>query len=64
MMGHSAGLTFWYVGGAGMVGRIPMAAEIMEFTSWAAASMLRSRENCMVMEVDPWVLVEVMDSSP
>ena len=33
-------------------------------TSWAAASMFRSRENCSVMFVLPRVLDEVMESSP
>ena len=33
-------------------------------TSWAAASMLRSRANCRVMRVLPRVLVEVMESMP
>jgi len=64
MMGHSAGFTFSYVGGDGRTGRTPPAAEIMELTSCAAASMGRFRENCRVMDVDPWLLVDVMDSRP
>jgi hypothetical protein len=33
-------------------------------TSWAAASMERSRANCTVMRVEPSVLVELMESMP
>ena len=46
------------------LGLTPPAAEIMELTSCAAASMGRFRENCRVMDVDPWLLVDVMDSRP
>ena len=37
---------------------------IADCTSWAAASILRSRENCNVMRVVPWLLVEVIEFDP
>ena len=37
---------------------------IAAWTSWAAASMLRSSVNCSVMLVEPRALVEVMASRP
>ncbi len=65
MTGWSAGLTFWYDGGVGIVGGRSLAAfAIIEFTSWAAASMLRSRSNCSVMVVAPSVLDELSASRP
>jgi hypothetical protein len=33
-------------------------------TSWAAASMLRSRLNCRVIWVVDWLLVEVIELTP
>ena len=48
-----------------MVGGIWRAAPaIAELTSWAAASMSRSRLNWMVIEVEPWPLIEVIESMP
>src|SRR5205085_10962898 len=59
------GLTLRKEGGAGMVAGSWRAAEAMaEFTSCAAASMTRSRENCMVMRETPWPLTEVISSMP
>ena len=52
-------------GGVGMLGgSLRKAAEIADCTSCAAASILRSSENCKVIEVEPWALVEVIESSP
>ena len=39
-------------------------AAIAVWTSCAAASMSRSRENCSVMLVEPWLLVEFIESIP
>ena len=52
-------------GGVGMFcGSLRWAAEMADCTSCAAASMLRSRANCSVMVVEPWALVEVIESRP
>ncbi len=41
------------------------AAELSaDCTSSAAPSMSRSRTNCKVMRVEPWVLVDVIESMP
>ncbi|OPY91199.1 MAG: hypothetical protein A4E72_00216 [Syntrophus sp. PtaU1.Bin208] len=40
------------------------AREMADCTSWAAASILRFRSNCRVIRVDPWELVEIMESTP
>ena len=45
-------------------GNLRSAAEMADWTSWAAASISRERENCRVMEVDPCALVDVMESRP
>jgi hypothetical protein len=45
-------------------GSLRWAAAMAACTSWAAASMSRSRLNCRVMEVAPRALVEFMLSSP
>ena len=45
-------------------GSLRKAVEIADCTSCAAASMSRSSENCRVIEVDPWALVEVIESRP
>ena len=38
------------------------AAEIADCTSCAAASMSRLKANCIVIVVEPWALVEFIDS--
>ena len=45
-------------------GSLRSAAAMADCTSCAAASMLRSRANCRVMVVEPWALVEVIESRP
>src|SRR6185369_11229379 len=65
MIGESAGLTFWYDGGAGISGgSCRAAAAIIDCTSWAALSRLRERLNWRVIWVEPWELDEFMLSSP
>src|ERR1700690_3914161 len=55
MMGWSVGLTLRKVGGTGRLrGSARRAPLIAACTSWAAASMLRSRLNWMEMLVMPW----------
>ena len=52
MIGMSAGLTLRKVGGWGSaLGRLRVAAEMADCTSWAAPSRLRSRLNCRVIWV-------------
>src|SRR5580698_561091 len=64
-MGESAGFTLRYVGGEGkFFGSWPPAASMPVCTSCAAASMLRFRSNCNVIEVEPSALVEVICDSP
>src|SRR5258708_23972756 len=64
-IGLSAGLTLRKPGGDGIPGgSCGSAAEIAVCTSCAAASMLRLRSNCRVMEVDPCELVELIESIP
>ncbi len=63
-MGAAAGFCFRYDGGRIVVGRFGSACEIAEFTSSAAASMLRSSANWRVTEVEPSVLIDVMLSMP
>ena len=47
MIGMSAGFCLRKVGGCGSaLGRLRVAAEMADCTSWAAASTLRSRLNC------------------
>src|SRR5580658_7540895 len=61
MMGASEGFTFRYVGLVGRpAGRLALAALIAACTSRAAASMLRLKSNCIVTEVDPRLLEEVI----
>src|SRR5262245_2890465 len=62
--GWSAGLTFWYEGGVIPVGSERWVLAIADWTSWAASSMVRSSENWSVMLVWPWMLDEVIASSP
>ena len=63
-MGESAGFTFWYDGGMIPRGSWRSVFEIIACTSWAAASMLRSRLNCRVMLVLPSVEDDVIWSTP
>src|SRR4051812_38468667 len=64
-MGCSAGFTFWYWGGRGMLGgRFPPAREMAAWISCAAASILRSSVNCTLIVVDPSELVEFIDWMP
>src|SRR5579862_6299700 len=61
----SAGFTFRSVGGVGSdEGSWRAAAAIADCTSCAAASMLRSSENCSVIDVLPLVDVDVIESMP
>ncbi len=63
--GCSAGLVFWYDGGRGIVGgNSPPAFAMAEPTSCAAASILRSSANWMLIIVRPCELVEFIDSMP
>src|SRR5215475_13777340 len=65
MIGESDGLTLRYVGGEGrFFGNCPVAAFIAACTSPAAASMLRSRSNWMVIDDWPSTLVEVSCDTP
>src|SRR5579875_1165758 len=65
MIEKSAGFTLRKEGGFGMlVGSFFAAAVIAACTSWAAASMLRSRENWSVIRVWPRELVELIESRP
>src|SRR5439155_4888540 len=60
-----AGFTFWKKGGVGICGgRRGAAFVIMACTSWAAASMFRSRLNWSVIWVSPSALDEVIESMP
>src|ERR1041385_1214488 len=64
-MGWSAGFTLLNVGGVGMPGgSCREALEIADCTSCAAASMLRSRENWMVICESPCALTEDIESMP
>ncbi len=64
-MGESAGLTLRRDGGVVIsAGRRRSALEMADCTSWAAASMSRSRLNWMVMLVEPSTLAELMESMP
>src|SRR5437773_2107567 len=65
MIGASAGLTLRYDGLFGkFAGNWPRAALIAACTSRAAALLSRSRSNCMVIDVEPRVLVEVISVIP
>ena len=53
-IGLSAGFSFWKLGGAGSCGgSLRRVAEMFDWTSSAAPSMLRSRSNCMTILVTP-----------
>src|SRR5688572_6047899 len=65
MMGDSAGLTLRIEGGLGISsGNDRPVRAIAVCTSCEAASMLRLRLNCNVMDVRPRALVDVMASRP
>src|SRR5260370_41843789 len=65
MIGASAGFTLRCVGGVGIDGGSERAAAaIADCTSCAAASMLRSSENCSVMVAMPSVETDVIVSTP
>src|SRR5439155_21818876 len=65
MIDASAGLTLRCLGGVGSVeGNCRAAAAIADCTSCAAASMLRSSENWIVMVVVPLVDADVIESTP
>ncbi len=64
-MGESAGFTLRKEGGLGKsMGSLRAAREMAAWTSWAAASMLRSSTNCMTICVEPCELLEVIESMP
>ena len=64
-MAKSEGLTFRCVGGLGSdEGSERSAAAMADWTSCAAASMLRSSENWSAIVVWPEVDTEVMESTP
>ena len=64
-MGMSAGLTLRKLGGVVMLaGMRRWARPMADCTSSAAASILRSRANCMVTRVRPVELTEEMESMP
>ena len=64
-IGLSEGLALRRLGGDGIPGgSCGSAAEIAVCTSCAAASMLRLRSNCRVIEVEPCELVELIESIP
>src|ERR1700748_3818312 len=65
MIGMSAGFCLRKVGGWGSaLGRLRVAAAMADCTSCAAASTLRSRLNWSWIWVEPWVLVDVIWSTP
>src|SRR6185312_2219474 len=64
MIDLSAGLVFWYDGGMIPGGRLRSVLAIIACTSCAAASMLRSSVNWIVMFVEPRVDDDVMLSMP
>src|SRR6185369_15785423 len=64
-IGASDGFTLKNDGGVVMsLGSNRATADKADCTSWAAASMLRSRLNCNVIEVVPSELLDVIDSMP
>src|SRR5437899_750998 len=65
MIGASAGFTFRYVGGLGiLMGKSLAAALIAAATSLSAPSTFRSRLNCIVTEAPPNVLMDVISETP
>ena len=64
-IGASAGLTFLKNGGIVIwIGSRFAAVVIADCTSSAAPSMLRSRSNCIVIEVRPWPLEDTIEFRP
>ncbi len=64
-IGVSPGFTLRNEGGLGIPGGSSgMASAIAVSTSTVAPSISRSRLNCKVMLVDPWLLDEIIESSP
>src|ERR1700709_429470 len=64
-IGWAEGSFLRKVGGLGIArGNRRTAPEIAVWTSCAALSILRSRLNCRVMLVLPWLLDEVIESIP
>src|SRR5271170_4569518 len=65
MIGASEGFTFRKLGAAGrLVGSCALAALMADWTSWAAASILRLRSNCRMTLVEPMALTEVICVTP
>src|SRR5690242_12079097 len=65
MMGVSPGFTLRKEGADGIPGGSRgMAAAMAVSTSTVAPSMSRLRSNCRVMLVDPWRLLEIIESMP
>ena len=58
------GSTLRKLGGSMSCGSWRWACEMAACTSWAAASMSRLRANCSDICVLPWLLDEVMASTP
>src|SRR5664279_3031462 len=63
-IGAEDGSTFPYDGGIIPGGSWLSVLAIADCTSCAAASMLRSRVNCRVMDVSPWLLCDDIWSMP
>ena len=65
MMGWSPGFTLRKEGGVGIPGGSSgMASAMAVSTSTVAPSISRLRSNCRVMLLDPWLLLETMESRP
>src|ERR1039458_4355924 len=65
MMGWSPGLTLRKDGGVGMPGGSSVMASAMAVsTSTVAPSISRLRSNWRVILLDPWLLLETMESRP
>src|SRR5690242_12703992 len=65
MMGWSPGFTLRKDGAEGMPGGSKgIAAAMAVSTSTVAPSISRLRSNCRVMLVDPWRLLEIIESTP
>ena len=65
MIGMAAGLILRNDGGDGMSsGRRGRVRAMADWMSWAAASILRSRENCTVTWARPVELTEFIESMP
>src|SRR5579864_9018416 len=64
MIGTSAGFDLPTEGGCMSEGSSGCTFAIAAWTSWAAASMLRSSLKVMLIVTAPWALVEVIASKP